>query len=503
MFTHMRTGDWLVILAVFVAIILVGVALAVDPWQALSSHQPVGQASSLAATARQPSVTPLPSHTPTATPWPTAVPTAAATPPPVPPSWGIEMQAVTPERGFGLAQEAGVHWLRNNGLFWDVVEATPGARDWQAVDGLESELRAAYAAGMETILIVRAAPEWARRVPGSECSAVRPEALDAMAAFVADAVARYKDAPYGVKYWELGNEPDVDPRLVGPSSPFGCWGNMDDSYYGGEYYARMLKAVYPAVKAADPEAQVLIGGLLLDQDPSKDEKANPPGRFLEGILRAGGGDYFDAVSFHAYVGYDGQLHDWETLPGSWQERGGVVAGKVDLIRKVLKSYGYQKPLLLTEAALLCGNCTEKLLPGYLQAQAAYVPRLYLRSVGLGMAATLWYTLDGPGWRQAGLLDGDQQPRPAYQALSTMTSLVGDARYLHPLNDLPGIEGYAFATASGAEVWALWSRDGATLDLRVPPNFSQAVDYLGSPLPVQAGHLEVGFSPVYLLPGDEG
>ena len=37
----------------------------------------------------------------------------------------------------------------------------------------------------------------------------------------------------------------------------------NDPYYGGGYYAEMLKIVYPQIKAADPEAQILIGGLLL------------------------------------------------------------------------------------------------------------------------------------------------------------------------------------------------------------------------------------------------
>jgi len=273
---------------------------------------------------------------------------------------------------------------------------------------------------------------------------------------------------------------------------------MDDPYYGGEYYARMLQVVYPAIKAADPEAQVLIGGLLLDQDPAHDDKTNPPGRFLEGILRGGGGDFFDGVSFHAYVGYDGQLHDWEMRPTSWQGRGGTVAGKVDLLREVLDRYGWPKPLFLTEGGLLCWDCAEPLPPGYLDAQAAYVPRLYLRSVGLELAATIWYTLDGPGWHQAALLDGSQQPRPAYQALSTMTSLLDGARYRQPLEDLPGIEGYVFAMTTGGELWAVWSRDGAALSLPVPDRLDRAVDHLGTPIEVQGDTLDVDFYPIYLL-----
>ena len=45
---------------------------------------------------------------------------------------------------------------------------------------------------------------------------------------------------------------------------FGCWDDPEDAYYGGEYYAEMLKVVYPVIKEADPEAKVLFGGLLYE-----------------------------------------------------------------------------------------------------------------------------------------------------------------------------------------------------------------------------------------------
>jgi hypothetical protein len=81
-----------------------------------------------------------------------------------------------------------------------------------------------------------------------------------------DLVARYSVPPYNVKYWELWNEPDVDPALaglIGGDIPFGCWGDSTDPYYGGGYYAEMLKAVYPRIKAADPQAQVARGRIAL------------------------------------------------------------------------------------------------------------------------------------------------------------------------------------------------------------------------------------------------
>lgn len=83
------------------------------------------------------------------------------------------------------------------------------------------------------------------------------------ARFVWTAVTRYKPggllaqqenwpASQGVTHWEMWNEPDL--------SHF--WdGSVAD-------YARLLKVGYLAAKQADPEAQVLFGGLALVYDPT-------------------------------------------------------------------------------------------------------------------------------------------------------------------------------------------------------------------------------------------
>ncbi len=506
----MRKSPWLWLLVSALGIVLVALLFG----RCLYNPQP-GESPGIASTATRPDTSPevmteapLPTYSPlppSASPAPTMVPSAtpAPTPTSVPtatarPIYGAEMRIIHPRRGLELARPAGLYWLRYNGLRWADIEATPGARRWEEAAGLEAQLQAAYNAGLQTILVVRRTPEWAQQVPGSFCSGPKPEALKDLAAFLAEAVSRYKDPPFGIKYWELGNEPDVDPLLVPPDSVFGCWGDEQDPYYGGEYYAQMLQVVYPAIKAADPEAQVLLGGLLLDRDPAVDEHPNPPARFLEGVLRGGGGDFFDIVSFHSYATYNGQLHDWETRLPAWGQRGGILSGKVGFVREVLAAYSYDKPLMLTEAGLLCRNCPSPAPADFLQAQAAYLPRLYVRTMVLGLKATIWYTLDGPGWRQSGLLDENQQPKPAYNALKALTSLLGEAQYVGTLDRFDGLEGYVFAGGEAqTEIWVLWSPDGTTVSVEPPAGLQQAYDLMGAPLSAPDGVLEVGFAPVYL------
>ena len=63
-------------------------------------------------------------------------------------------------------------------------------------------------------------------------------------------------------------------------------------------YAQVLKLSYPIIKAADPEALVLTGGL----GGNKDKNGNIPGDvFLADLYKAGAKAYFDAVSYHPYT----------------------------------------------------------------------------------------------------------------------------------------------------------------------------------------------------------
>ncbi|MGC9334385.1 MAG: hypothetical protein ACP5JJ_09575, partial [Anaerolineae bacterium] len=414
---------------------------------------------------------------------------------PVADTFGVEMRQIAADRGLGLAAEAGIRWVRRNGLLWAAVEAAPGERNWDAVAGLESELRAAHERDLQVILVVRHAPAWAQAVPGHACGPVAPEALDDLAQFMFDVVQRYSAPPFGVRHWELWNEPDVDPDLVAADSPFGCWGDMEDPYYGAGTYAQMLQAVYPAIKAADPGAQVLLGGLLLDREPAP-EDTDVPGRFLEGVLHAGGGDYFDIVSFHAYAQFWGEVVDWEMQAPAWAARGGIVAGKVSFLREVLADYGYEKPLMLTESGLLCRTCETGADEVFLSAQAAYVPRLYVRNDALGLMATIWYTLEGPGWRNAGLLEADAQPRPSFRAFQILSSSLPDECAMTDADSAADVARYVYHCPDG-QIWVLWSRDGSDLQFPAPKGFQEAYDLYGEPIAADGRSITVGFEPIYL------
>lgn len=400
--------------------------------------------------------------------------------------------------------------MRRNVVLWHKVETEPGQCQWDKLTSLDAELKLAYENGLTPIVLVRGTPEWAQKVQGSFCGPIAEHAFDDFADFMVALVNRYKDAPYHVKYWELGNEPDAG--IHEGDRAYGCWGDETAPYYGGGHYGEMIEVVYPAIKNADPEAQVLIGGLLLDKHPNHPGAGqNPPARFLTGILVAGAGDCFDIVSFHGYPHYTGQLEDWEiTSLDNWRAWGGIVAGKAAYLRQVLAAHGYEKPLMLTEGGLICHPkvCSPEPTEQFWHDQADYLPRLYTRNIALGIKATFWYPLEGPGWRWGCLLRRDLSPKPVYIAYQTLTSELDGTTYVREITEAdygPAIQGYVFAQADRL-VHVIWGVDAEIRQLPVDAGrVLRVMNKYGEPVALTSKEdqtlLSVGFSPLYveLLP----
>ncbi len=412
-------------------------------------------------------------------------------------AFGVEINRGTVAATAARLAESGADWVRYNGILWHEVEPTPGARNWSALQQVEAELLAINAAGAIPMVVVRGVPPWAQAQPGKLCGPIRLDALPAFAAFLSDLVARYSQPPYNVRFWELGNEPDAPFQLVGSDAPFGCWGDETDrSGYGGAMYAAMLKVAYPAIKAAHPQAQVILGGLLLDCNPEQtDGQPCMAGRFFEGVLRAGGGDYFDIVAYHAY-GYFARNRDPDRERPLWKERGGATLGKADYLRATLARYGYAKPLIMNEGALLCYRSSPNCRPnGFEAAKADAVVRLFARTIAADLLMSHWYTLNGPGWQESGLLDNRQEPLPAFRAFQFARQQLGAARYLRSVA-ITGFEGYHFRTNNG-EVIVVWSVDGTERAFPVPADAHAIYDAVGVELP-RSPTLTLTISPYFIV-----
>jgi predicted small lipoprotein YifL len=426
---------------------------------------------------------------PTATSTATATPepTATATPQPLPPAIpliGAHVIGLNAPGEVELARQGGVYWTRFDDFHWSAIEpqrADPPEYFWRTV--AENHLLNAVEAGFNVIGIVQYAPYWAQQYPGFACGPVKPEEYARFGVFIADLVRRYSAPPFNIQYWEIGNEPDVDRNLVGGSSGFGCWGEKGQPLYGGQAYGEMLKVVYPMIKAANPQAQVLVGGLLLECDPVNPPETAlnsgvlrdcSPATFIEGILEAGGGAGFDGISFHAYDFYAREYgkygnRAWHSL---WNTTGPVLTAKVRYLRSLLEKYGVSgKYLINTEVALLCGRSGFEgycLNDDYEKTKAYYAAEALAAAQAEGLVGNIWYYFAG-GWRGSGLVNSGRRELPAFQASRFSRQMLEQAAYIQPYAGVEGVIGYEFRRA-GKRLLFVWSLDGAehSLALDSPP-----------------------------------
>ncbi len=385
--------------------------------------------------------------------------------------------------------DSGACWARV-GVNWAAIEPeppedrAPPEYKWLWYD---RRLGLVAGTGVRLIGLVHDVPEWARGEPYPDlrCTSIRPDRLDEFARFLTDLVNHYKRPPWNIHHWELFNEPDGTTRdraTVGQ----GCAG------YRGEHYAQMLAMAYPAIKAADPTATVLLGGLAYDGFTEYD---GPFYRyFADELMAAGGADSIDGVTFHYFTDFRAEWERWTVdgpLPtcGEVEDDAGAAyeAGGIDLIAKtnhlrnrLSTCWGVNKPIWVTELA-------EHGYPGdpvSLAQQARYVIQGTVRGLAAGVQNITWFALITPSYDPAeqGLLYRDRTPKPAYTAYQTLTSELAGWTYAYTLN-LPEGEAYVFRNAAQQEKTVAWGK--GTLAF-APASWLRVVDRHGTATMVEDG-----------------
>lgn len=232
----------------------------------------------------------------------------------------------------------GVGWLRVD-FAWDGVERTQGGGyDWSHLDRL---VAAANARGIRILPILLAPPSWAREPSCEETQLCAPADPEMFARFAAAAARRY--APRGIHHWEIWNEPNMGRY-------WGVQGNVAG-------YAALLKTASAAIKAEDPNAVIITGGLAPAATGNTDVSTLD---FIDGLYAAGVAGSFDAVGIHPYtyptpVNYD---EDWN----AWMHMGTTRRS----VRSIMVSHGDGgKKIWLTEyGAPTGGPGTRATIGGY-------------------------------------------------------------------------------------------------------------------------------------------
>ena len=182
-----------------------------------------------------------------------------------------------------IDQAAGSKWLRVDINWAQIQAAGPSSYSWSNIDAV---VQGAESHGMNVLGVIVYNPSWNR--PAGTAATYGPTA-SSYATFAQTAVAHY--SAMGVHAYEIWNEENSLASWTPAPSPTN--------------YAALLQAAYPAIKAADPTATVVTGGL----SPAPTDGTNyAPVDFLKAVYAAGAHGSFDAVGAHPYC--------WPAMPGS-------------------------------------------------------------------------------------------------------------------------------------------------------------------------------------------
>ncbi|MDH6116445.1 hypothetical protein ABH930_000844 [Kitasatospora sp. GAS204A] len=182
--------------------------------------------------------------------------------------------------GLGDAVDTGAKWVRVD-LSWDDIQPDSSKTyEWQRFDRV---LSAAKARGLEVLPTIGYTPKWARKAGCTDDNSCPPANPAAFAAFATAAAKRY--APQGIHTWEVWNEPNI---------PF--WAPAPDP----AAYTQLLADTSKALRAADPKAYILLGGLAA-VSTGQDTGYVSQGDFLTAVCKLGANKLVDAISYHPYT----------------------------------------------------------------------------------------------------------------------------------------------------------------------------------------------------------
>ncbi|NLD43411.1 MAG: hypothetical protein GX657_07950 [Chloroflexi bacterium] len=336
----------------------------------------------------------------------------------------------------------------------------------------DADLERARQLGLNPIVTFVTNPEWASERSGSGIpylnGPIREDCLADFAAMVAAMARRY---PW-ITYYEFFNEPDNAGVLQAEAGgPY--WGPY------GDRYAAMLAKVYPALKAANPRAKVVLGGLAYDAFSGEDGRDPDEGfnrQFLTDVLAHGGGQSFDVFNFHYYPAF----------APSWEEsaEGRDLVAKVNHLRQVLADHGCaDKPFFCTEVGAPSGPTPFYDPAPTQESQARYVTQVAARAVAARLDAMIWFAwkdfTDNAMYEHYGLVTSTRVEKSSVLAFRTATLKLGSATFVRTL-DFPGVEAYEFRTPSGATLVTLWSDDGLSRTVTLQAARATLTDMYGTP-----------------------
>jgi hypothetical protein len=272
-----------------------------------------------------------------------------------------------------LLHAAGMRYTRFD-FSWANSEPAKGAR--QYFDKLDAVLDAVIARGLTYTITVLETPAWANGGRGKMAPPADPrDYADFMGV-----LARH-EAGRPNMVWEIWNEPNL-PQF---------WTSGPDA---GAYTA-MLRAAYRAIKAADPDATVLVGGLAFNDVA-----------YFERIYDAGGGNSFDGLAIHPYTI---ARSPWDTSSAKYSFR-----SSVPQFTEALERHGQEtKPIYVTEMGWSTRDVPDGVRGTYLK-DATAIARTWTNVPGMAV-----YTIRQSQFASFGLMTTGYRPTRSWNAYAAV------------------------------------------------------------------------------------
>jgi polysaccharide biosynthesis protein PslG len=224
------------------------------------------------------------------------------------------------KRTLEMVREMGAPWIVEY-FPWAYLEPRRGQYNWNHTDLV---IEHANRQGLTVIARLGYVPEWARPKDTTPLYLDEERFVD-FGEFAAEFVRRYAGQ---IDYVQIWNEPNLALE----------WGYEE---VVPEKYVEMLRVVYPMIKAANPEVQVLAGALAPTLAPPGSEWGMNDLEYLQRMYDAGAADYFDALAIHAY--------GWYSDPDEPAHPDVVNFRRSELLREIMVQHGdADKPALITE-----------------------------------------------------------------------------------------------------------------------------------------------------------
>lgn len=299
-----------------------------------------------------------------------------------------------------LLKQNGIRVLRIS-FGWDGIETEKDQYDWGFWDDFVKTAVDEY--GITLIPYICYTPRWNSTGDSLNFWNHTPVDYDEFGDFMFDLVSRYKDR---IHSWELWNEPDIKFFWSGTAGDL----------------ARLAKTGSKAVRKADPEAIVVLGGLAWDV------------KWLESIFWDHDiSPYVDVVNIHNY------FETWHRSPIE------EITDYVNEVQDVIDQYGDNQALWMAEVGYSTWRMTENKISEHYYAYFDYEHTFDYQAVHIFKTLALLYStghLDAIAWyeikdlpaiedvigdnnnRNLGVAEIDHTPKPGLYALKFFNDLLG-------------------------------------------------------------------------------